>query len=62
MSGEFKSPEEYIQEAIKIYRIQKLNEALAVGMEQLECGEGAELDLDKLFAELDGSMDYMRHL
>jgi hypothetical protein len=43
--------QEIDEEAIKSYRIQKLNEALAIGIEQLKRGEGIPLD-DTSFEQL----------
>lgn len=56
-SGKFRSPEEYIAHALRDFHIQQINKALAVGMQQLERGEGVELDLNALIAELDAEQE-----
>ena len=62
LAAGYPSPEAYIAEAIEHYyqlKLSRLEAALAVGYEQLERGEGIEVeDLDSFFEEISDELDH----
>ena len=63
-SGLYANAEEFVREAILIAaeweqrKRMKLNEAVAIGIEQADRGEFVDLDLDQINAELDAEFGY----
>ena len=58
LSGEFKSPEEYLRTAIRNFRIQRLNEELEKGYRDIENGDVLRVtDIGKFFQKLNEEVD-----
>ena len=64
VSGLYANANDFIREAILIAaeweqrKRMKLNEAVAIGIEQADRGEFVDLDLDQINAELDAEFGY----
>jgi len=66
--GEYKDREDLIKQAVLLLteqdqlKLQKLNESLSIGIEQIKRGEVFELDaLDDIHAEIDTRMEKTEH-
>jgi len=65
-SGMYPNANEFVREAIlraverDYLKRQRLNEAIAIGIEQADRGELFDLDLDQINAELDEEEGYVR--
>ena len=56
--GEFDSPEAYLKEAIKSFRIQRLNTELEKGYAEIERGEIIQVtDVESFFKEINDELD-----
>lgn len=53
VSGEFRSPEDYLKAAIRYFRLQRVNEELEKGYEDIENGNVLKVtDIGKFFEKL----------
>ncbi|MCA9731242.1 hypothetical protein KC799_03885 [candidate division KSB1 bacterium] len=56
--GEFNTPEEYLQEAVKSFRIQRLNSELEKGYAEIERGEIIQVkDVGSFFNKVNDELD-----